>query len=692
MADAASQAQADILRTLSAAARSMGGLPKDLEKTLTNIYSTQQSAVDKYQDHLKKVIKGDDAISTKRRNVLVELYKKEQELRDQLKLNTSAMSDATKNQQRITNQYTKFSKQRKAASDKIVVADTALANALHRGSIEEIKDARERLEEAKLARKDLMKEGAKIRQSRIAGTAELNKRGNAEKSMNGLLQNAIGERKSATKKLGGVWSLFGEKLRTGVQASLTKAFASFSMAKGATEIYTTVKSEISAGMSLGLKDYFATGFKFGLSPQEYVELNKANRDSVLAAGRNTDHMSELTKASAQYAGTIGDLAERTRFAQDSLTLLGESGIKPTAANLQSLSATYDNIRKMTSLTAAEFNSAMRDVTQEEGVQFQLKAANNEEERKTILAGIATRIAENRALGMTTKQAIEATKALAKLSGEGPLERFKKAAKLRAFGGAMGISGADEAAKILIKGARATEAEKAQLQGTISQMSNALSATGTGSMASELFATTAASTLGLEQLLGPTSAFNTRGAEALKIDQQQLDQLGEVSDNTKGIIDAIQRISGAAKSPGGQIVGGAAGWGLGAGALAGIGLKSVGSKILGGMGGLGGALGGIGGAIGGAGSKLKDLGMAGIHGIGGAIGGAGSKIKGMGKGVAGMSGKALGKSALKKIPILGALAGLGFAAGRAFEGDWAGAGMEAASGVASIVPGAGTSPP
>lgn len=48
-----------------------------------------------------------------------------------------------------------------------------------------------------------------------------------------------------------------------------------------------------------------------------------------------------------------------------------------------------------------------------------------------------------------------------------------------------------------------------------------------------------------------------------------------------------------------------------------------------------------------------------------------------------------KSAVKKIPVLGALAGGLFAIPRLLKGDWAGAGLEVASGAASLVPGAGT---
>lgn len=55
----------------------------------------------------------------------------------------------------------------------------------------------------------------------------------------------------------------------------------------------------------------------------------------------------------------------------------------------------------------------------------------------------------------------------------------------------------------------------------------------------------------------------------------------------------------------------------------------------------------------------------------------------------IGGKALGKSLIKKIPIVGALAGVGFALSRAAKGDWTGAALELASGGASLLPGLGT---
>ena len=74
----------------------------------------------------------------------------------------------------------------------------------------------------------------------------------------------------------------------------------------------------------------------------------------------------------------------------------------------------------------------------------------------------------------------------------------------------------------------------------------------------------------------------------------------------------------------------------------------------------------------------------------AVGDAGkTAAKDVGKTVAKDAGKGVGKSLLKKIPGIGLLAGIGFAASRAMDGDWLGAGGELASGAASTVPGLGT---
>ena len=60
-----------------------------------------------------------------------------------------------------------------------------------------------------------------------------------------------------------------------------------------------------------------------------------------------------------------------------------------------------------------------------------------------------------------------------------------------------------------------------------------------------------------------------------------------------------------------------------------------------------------------------------------------------KGLTKVAEKSIFKSLLKKIPILGALVGAGFSIPRVLEGDYEGASMELASGIASTIPGLGT---
>ena len=74
-----------------------------------------------------------------------------------------------------------------------------------------------------------------------------------------------------------------------------------------------------------------------------------------------------------------------------------------------------------------------------------------------------------------------------------------------------------------------------------------------------------------------------------------------------------------------------------------------------------------------------------------VGVLGGKIVGklVGKQAARIAGKGIAKSLAKKIPLLGAVAGLAFGIERAMKGDFVGAIGEVASGVASTVPGVGT---
>jgi hypothetical protein len=79
------------------------------------------------------------------------------------------------------------------------------------------------------------------------------------------------------------------------------------------------------------------------------------------------------------------------------------------------------------------------------------------------------------------------------------------------------------------------------------------------------------------------------------------------------------------------------------------------------------------------------------GLSGRLGGLarGGAARVAGRGILGRFGKVGLKSVLKKIPLVGAVAGLGFGASRLLTGDWKGALGEVASGAAGSIPGIGT---
>ena len=70
-------------------------------------------------------------------------------------------------------------------------------------------------------------------------------------------------------------------------------------------------------------------------------------------------------------------------------------------------------------------------------------------------------------------------------------------------------------------------------------------------------------------------------------------------------------------------------------------------------------------------------------------GSATATKTIGKTVGKTAAKTAGKSLIKKIPGIGLVAGLAFAADRLMKGDFMGAGLEVASGAASLLPGIGT---
>lgn len=207
--------------------------------------------------------------------------------------------------------------------------------------------------------------------------------------------------------------------------------------------------------------------------------------------------------------------------------------------------------------------------------------------------------------------------------------------------------------------------------------------------------------------------NDRALQASRFQRQAANDSGESgvpSQMVEDIHEIRELLEQQNQNSGGLLSGamsgilGALSGGMNVGKFAGM-FKGLGSKIPGilkGVGGMGAAVSagaivpkllsipkGIQGTFG----TVKDMGAGVLDAAktkAGAVSAAGKGVLEKGSGlIKGLAGKAGAKTLLKKIPGIGLLAGLGFGVSRAIDGDFTGAGMEVASGLASTVPGIGT---
>jgi hypothetical protein len=204
-----------------------------------------------------------------------------------------------------------------------------------------------------------------------------------------------------------------------------------------------------------------------------------------------------------------------------------------------------------------------------------------EERQQIIKNNVARIAEYQAMGMTTEQAKGATKALAAMAGQKPIDRIKQAAKLRAMGAAMGIEGANEAADILIKGQRATDEDKKKLATFQTKMSNRMSESATGDFGMEIFASKIQEKLGTKDT-DASSVFNTKLTEGNKLQEDALKHQAAVPPILKEIVRGVSQLGAAKANPAVQAAGGV-GLSLwdtfGSGAMGAAGGLLMGKKLL-----------------------------------------------------------------------------------------------------------------
>lgn len=423
----------------------------------------------------------------------------------------------------------------------------------------------------------------------------------------------------------------------------------------------------------------------GISQIEYMKLLKETRvEGLAAASAGVDFRKSLeesqnsliyltanTEEAAKVSGMFHKNMARMGVSQDQL---GDAVLQQTAM--------YKNNYRALGYTAEQFAALSEELINDQGMRSTLINLQ-EKERKQYILGIQQRMTEYQTMGYTIERAKELQKTFQALGEMSPKERMKQAAKKRAMMGAMGMGaeGAElmdleiryktmSAADKLVAEKRMAEIQ-AQGAKALGEMTGAGATIGQ-SMAMQMMA----QKTGFDNV---AKTFEKETGKGIKFDEKLRDNTSEISRISALILKAMNFWGGAEQSALGSLLTntlkGLAG--LGATIVAAVGI----GKIAGSIGKMGGkAKGGV--------AKMGGK-LAGAAATGATVAGKGAKaVAGATKAAAGV-GKAALKSGIKKIPIIGALAAIGFAVNRAMDGDLIGAGMEMASGVAAIVPGIGT---
>lgn len=359
----------------------------------------------------------------------------------------------------------------------------------------------------------------------------------------------------------------------------------------ATNFYIDLKGYAKAGMVVGKGEGYGKvetqALRLGISGKEYAEMSAANRQAIVSMGGTSAAFDQLQPKITEYVGLVGDLSDTSKFLYGSMTTLVNAGVKPSTATLDGLKNSFVDLHKMVGMTTEEFNNNLVELTEDTDIRQKIRASS-QQEREAIIKGLAARLKENVAMGMSTKQAMEAAKAMGRLAGESPLERVKRGAKMAAMAGAMGIQGGGELMQLTIKGQRRTKEETDRMQGIMSNVANAVQQTATGELGAEVMATTLTEKMGLQDVFGKDSPLITLGNEQKKLQQGMLENLQLLVGTAGGkAIEAVDMISnGIARSPVVQILGAI---------LAAVGAIAAG-RMLSKFGGLGNIVGGAGKGI------------------------------------------------------------------------------------------------
>ncbi len=322
----------------------------------------------------------------------------------------------------------------------------------------------------------------------------------------------------------------------------------------------------------------------GLPAAQLAELSAETRQSVLAMGGFETWVTRMDTANEDYFGYIGDTGKTIKYLARQMQLFGENGIKPSLAAMTDVTKTAGgtdkSLKQITSgmlqlgVPLEKQAEMQRTILEDEFVQAKLRAASSSQERTAIVRNLMARQLEYRAVGMSTEQALNASKALEAIGGKKPLDRYQQAAKATAALSAMGIEGAARVGEIIRMGTRASKADQEYVKVRLGLAEDTYAESKLLGRGYEFTIATLYEKGGFADLMGEGGLFSIKTKEHIKVTDKARDSVQLFGDRTTKVANtltaAAMTTQEAFNALGSTIIGLLLGKGvLGAAAIAGI---------------------------------------------------------------------------------------------------------------------------
>lgn len=285
----------------------------------------------------------------------------------------------------------------------------------------------------------------------------------------------------------------------------------------AKEFYTTAKSAAKLG---GEMEYF-DAYVRGLTPEQLMSLQKENRQLMQASGQTFERFNKQLDVGSSKLFDLTYSFEDTYRINASLAkqakLLGANWDQYQAQEADRFKNLHDNFG-MTAEEFVEVNTSLQENASAQQMLYKISL----KQRAAYMAEVRATYDHLKVLGLSTEAAQAASEAMQAIGAQNPKDRLKQAAKLRAVGGALGMGADAEKASRLMMSGKTNTPEFADI---MARMNKGVGDRMSQGFASELATMTMIQTTGLENILGPSSAF-----AKLNVDQNM--QIGEIVKHTK----------------------------------------------------------------------------------------------------------------------------------------------------------------